>query len=330
MEIRAIEYYLPENIVSNEQLVKEFPEWNLEKISEKIGINQRHVVANNETALDLALFASEKVLKSFGKDLIDFILLCTQSPDYYLPTSACILQNRLNLKTSIGALDFNLGCSGFVYGLALAKGLIQTRIATNVLLVTAETYSKHIHRKDKANRSIFGDGAAATIISETGVNKIFEFELGTDGSGMNNLIVRNGALRNQFNPFEKETIDESGNLSNNNFLYMNGPEIFNFTIENVPTLVNKVLTKNSLSLESIDYFIFHQANKYMLDYLRKKTKIPIEKFYQNMENTGNTVSSTIPIALKDCFERNLVKKGDKVLLAGFGVGYSWGATIIQV
>ncbi|MGD0755397.1 MAG: ketoacyl-ACP synthase III [Bacteroidales bacterium] len=330
MEIRTIEYYLPENVLSNELLANEFPEWDAEKINEKIGINQRHVVANDETALDLAFFASEKVLKSFDKDLIDFILLCTQSPDYYLPTSACILQNRLDLKTNIGALDFNLGCSGFVYGLALAKGLIQTRIATNVLLVTAETYSKHIHPKDKANRSIFGDGAAATIISESAVNKIFEFELGTDGSGMNNLIVHNGAFRNKFNPSAKETIDESGNLSNKNYLYMNGPEIFNFTIENVPALVKKVLEKNSLSLESIDYVIFHQANKYMLDYLRKKIKIPIEKFYQNMENTGNTVSSTIPIALKDCIERNLVKNGDKILLAGFGVGYSWGATIIQV
>jgi 3-oxoacyl-[acyl-carrier-protein] synthase III len=330
MEINAIEYYLPKNVVNNELLAKEFPEWDAEKITDKIGIKQRHVVANDETALDLAFFASEKVLKSFDKDLIDFILLCTQSPDYYLPTSACILQNRLDLKTSIGALDFNLGCSGFIYGLALAKGLIQARIATNVLLVTAETYSKHIHPKDRANRSIFGDGAAATIISEAALNKIFEFELGTDGSGMNNLIVHNGAFRNKFNSSEKDKIDESGNLSNNNYLYMNGPEIFNFTIENVPDLVNKVLVKNSLSLESIDYVIFHQANKYLLDYLRKKIKIPIGKFYQNMENTGNTVSSTIPISLKDCFERNLVKTGDKVLLAGFGVGYSWGATIIQV
>lgn len=330
MEIKAIEYYLPKNILSNELLAKEFPEWDAEKITDKIGIKQRHVVAKNETALDLAFHASEKALKKFDKNLIDFILLCTQSPDYYLPTSACILQNRLGLKTSIGALDFNLGCSGFVYGLALAKSLIQSKIATNVLLVTAETYSKHIHPKDKANRSIFGDGAAATIISESAVNKIFEFELGTDGSGMSNLIVQNGAFRNKFDPSEKDTIDESGNLSNNNYLYMNGPEIFNFTIANIPTLVNRVLTKNALSLENIDYVIFHQANKYMLDYLRKKIKIAPEKFYQNMENTGNTVSATIPIALKDCLDNKIIKPGNKVLLCGFGVGYSWGATIISI
>jgi len=330
VHIASIEYYLPEIIVDNAQLAQEFPEWAAEKIFDKIGIARRHVARKDETALDMAVKVSEVIFENYDKNKIDFILLCTQSPDYFLPTSACILQEKLGLPKNTGALDFNLGCSGFIYGLALAKGLITGNIANNVLLVTSETYSKHIHLKDKANRSIFGDGAAATIISRSERNGILEFELGTDGNGMNNLIVPNGGFRAKFNIDEKDIVDDNGNVRNNNCLWMNGPEIFDFTIENVPPLVTRVLEKNMLSIETIDYVILHQANKYMLDYLRKKMKIPPGKFYQNMEETGNTVSSTIPIALKDCIEKGTVKSGSKVLLAGFGVGYSWGAVVIEI
>jgi 3-oxoacyl-[acyl-carrier-protein] synthase-3 len=330
MHIASIEYYLPEIIVDNAQLAREFPEWAAEKIFDKIGIARRHVAGKDETALDMAVKVSEVIFRNYDKNKIDFILLCTQSPDYFLPTSACILQERLGLRKNIGALDFNLGCSGYIYGLALAKGLLTGNIANNVLLVTSETYSKHIHLKDKANRSIFGDGAAATIISRSERNGILEFELGTDGSGMNNLIVPNGGFRSKFNIDEKDIVDDNGNVRNNNCLWMNGPEIFDFTIENVPPLVNRVLEKNDLSIETVDYVILHQANKYMLDYLRKKMKIPPGKFYQKMEETGNTVSATIPIALKDCIEKDTVKPGSKILLAGFGVGYSWGAVVIEI
>lgn len=330
MHIASIEYYLPEIIVDNAQLAGEFPEWAAEKIFDKIGIARRHIAGKDETALDMAVKVSEVLFGNYDKNKIDFILLCTQSPDYFLPTSACILQEKLGLRKNIGALDFNLGCSGFVYGLAIAKGLIAGDIANNVLLVTSETYSKHIHIKDKANRSLFGDGAAATIISQSERRGILEFELGTDGSGMNNLIVPNGGFRARFNIDEQDIVDDNGNVRNNNCLWMNGPEIFDFTLENVPSLVNRVLAKNNLSMETIDYVILHQANKYMLDYLRKKMKIPPEKYYQNMEETGNTVSATIPIALKDCIDKGIVRSGSKVLLAGFGVGYSWGAVVIEI
>lgn len=328
--INKIAVHLPENILTNEELSSMFPEWNSNNIFEKIGIRQRHFVSENETALNLAIGASEKVLKGFDRNLIDFVILCTQSPDYYLPTSACIIQDKLGLRTNIGAFDFNLGCSGFIYGLAIAKGLIEIDLAKNILLIFSETYTKHIHPKDKVNRSIFGDGAAASIISCCENEQILKFELGTDGKGMNNLIVPNGGLRNKSNPSEQDFQDEGNNTRNNNCLYMNGPEIFNFTIEKIPSLVSKTLEKNNLTLDTIDYVIFHQANKYMLDYLRKKIRISQDKFYQNMENSGNTVSATIPIALKDAIEKGLIKKGNKVLLAGFGVGYSWGATVIEI
>jgi 3-oxoacyl-[acyl-carrier-protein] synthase-3 len=236
----------------------------------------------------------------------------------------------LGLSTNIGALDFNLGCSGFVYGLSLAKGLIMAGIASEILLITAETYSKHLHRLDKGNRSIFGDGAAATVISRSESEGIGNFDLGTDGKGFENLIIKDGGAKYHYSEETKDITDENGFVSNDNYLYMNGPEIFNFTIQNIPLLVNRTLTKNNLSLETIDYIIFHQANKFMLDYLRKKLKIPVEKFYQNMTNTGNTVSATIPIALKDSIDKKLIIKGNKVLLAGFGVGYSWAGTVIEI
>jgi len=325
-----IETYFPSKKLTNTDLETIFPDWSASKIEDKIGIKERFVAEDNETALDLAFEASRKVLKQFDKDRIDFLLLCTQSPDYFLPTSACILQNRLGLKTSIGAFDFNLGCSGFIYGLALAKSLIKTGIASNVLLVTAETYSKYLNPNDRANRSIFGDAAAATIVNNSDVNNIFEFDLGTDGEGKDNLILINGGMRNKVETTYIEWEDEAGNLRSNNFLFMNGPEIFNFTIEKIPVVVNNVLLKNSITMNDIDYVIFHQANKYMLDYLRKKLKIPEEKFYNNMLFTGNTVSSTIPIALKDCKDRSLILPGNKVLIVGFGVGYSWGGTILEI
>lgn len=323
IKVSQIEYYLPELVLTNEDLEKEFPEWSSERIQEKVGIAQRHISSENETVLDLAVKSSEKLFENFDRNKIDFILFCTQSPDYFLPTTACILQDKLGLRKNIGAMDFNLGCSGFVYGLAFAKGLIAAGIAQHILLVTSETYTKHINPKDKGNRSIFGDASASAIVEKAENGGDYKFCLGTDGSGAENLIVKKGAFRTDFelNP-ENEFAPEN--------LYMNGPEIFNFTIENIPGLVKETMEVNGLTMDDIDHFVFHQANSFMLNYLRKKTKIPTEKFYIDMEKTGNTVSATIPIALKNMMDKGILKQGDKVLLAGFGVGYSWGATILEI
>jgi 3-oxoacyl-[acyl-carrier-protein] synthase III len=328
-KIHNIAYYLPEFILTNQQLEKEFPEWTAEKVEEKTGIRSRHIAGENETALDMAFQAAQKVLHGYEKP-VEMLLFCTQSPDYMLPTSACILQDKLGLPRTIGAYDFNLGCSGYIYGLAMAKGFINSGIAANVLLVTSETYSKYIHPLDKGNRTIFGDGASATIIEKCEKEQVFEFIFGTDGSGFDNLIVPNGGARNAKIPDAGLVDDGTGNMRTDNHLFMNGPEIFNFTIQNVPKSVQAVLDKNNTTLENIDYVVFHQANKYMLDYLRKKVKIPEEKFYIHLTDTGNMVSSTIPVALAELLKNKAIKTGDKVLLCGFGVGYSWGATIIEI
>jgi 3-oxoacyl-[acyl-carrier-protein] synthase III len=328
--INKIASYLPEKVLSNRDLEAAFKDWSADKIEAKTGIRERHVVDADQTALDLALEAGKKVLEGYDLEKIDFLMLCTQSPDYFLPTSACLLQDRLGLHNKVGALDFNLGCSGYVYGLALAKGLIAAGIGRAILLVTSETYTKSIHPKDKGNRTIFGDAAAATIIERSDDEHIGEFVLGTDGRGAQNLIIPNGGFRKPYDPAAPEVVDESGNVRTDNHIFMNGPEILNFTIEAVPQLVRDVLEVNRKDLESISFVIFHQANKFMLDYLRKKIKVPEAKFYSNMLTVGNTVSSTIPIALQDSLEKGLVKQGDDVLLVGFGVGYSWAGCIVRM
>ncbi len=326
--IKALATYLPKKVLTNEELVKDFPEWSVEKVASKIGIKERHISADNETATDMATKAAENLFveNNIDKDVIDFVLLCTQSTDYKLPTSACLIQDRIGLRTDIGALDYNLGCSGYVYGLSLAKGLVAGGIAKNVLLLTSETYTKYLHPKDKGNRTIFGDGAAATLVSTDGFAEIGNFSLGTDGKGAENLIVKNGGSRCP-EMTDEITFDEGNNPVSPNYLYMNGSEIFNFTLAAVPVLVDATVEKNGITKDDVDLYVFHQANKYIMNFMRKKIKIEESKFYYCIESVGNTVSSTIPIALYEAKKKGMLK--GKVLLAGFGVGYSWGGAMLK-
>ena len=227
--LKHISVYFPESNLTNHDLNEVFPEWSVDKIASKTGINSRHIAATDEFASDMAVKAATSLFKENNIDpsSIDFIILCTQSPDYLLPTTACIIQDRLNIPTSAGAFDFNLGCSGYVYGLGIAKGLIYGGIAKNILFLTAETYSKFIHPSDKSNRTIFGDGATATLIrSEQGFAEIMNFDLGTDGKGAENLIVKRGGVRYPKNNSDEIIMDEYGNALNDNYLFMNGSEIF--------------------------------------------------------------------------------------------------------
>lgn len=326
--IKAISYYLPVKVVTNKQLVEEFPEWSVDKIAKKVGINERHIAAEDETAGDMAYHAAEKLISENGidRDSIDFVLLCTQSPDYFLPSTSCVIQSRLGLPTKCGAFDFNLGCSGYEYGLAIAKGLIVSSVAKNILLLTAETYNKHIHPKDKGNRTIFGDGASASLISTEGFARIGEFVLGSDGSGYDRLIHKTGAMRH-YQPLNDFHVDENGALVSSDYLFMDGKAIFDFTSEVVPPMIEETLHKNNLVMDEVDLFVFHQANRYMINYLRKLMEIDKDKFYVFMESVGNTVSSTIPIALSEAQKEGRLH--GKVVLAGFGVGLSYGAVVIE-
>ena len=321
--IRAISYYLPDRVVTNEDLVKEFPEWDVEKVYNKVGVKERHLAGETETAGDLAAKAALKLFEEYqvSPSDIDFLLLCTQSPDYRLPSTACILQDRLGIPTSAGAFDYDLGCSGCIYGIAAG-------LATNVLLLTAETYTKYLHPDDKSNRSIFGDGAAACLISkEKGLAEIGDFVFGTDGSGADNLIVKTQGARFQERT-GLSTVDDDGHVNREDYLYMNGSAIFNFTLEQVPPMMKQLLEKSGLAKEEIDYFVFHQANKYMLSTLRKICGISKDKFYIDLEETGNTVSSTVLIGLKDCLRKGQIDLGKKVMICGFGVGLSFASAIL--
>lgn len=326
--IKDIAYYLPVQVLTNEQIAAEFPEWSAEKVANKVGITERHISAPDETATDMAYQAAERLFaQGIDRKTIDFVLLCTQSGDYFLPSSACLLQNRLGLSTHCGALDFNLGCSGYEYGLAIAKGLILSGTAKNILLLTAETYTKYIHPKDKGNRTIFGDGASASLISTEGFAEIGEVVVGTDGSGADNLIVRSLGARHK-GLLNDLRMDEEEGIVSGDYLYMHGGNVFNFTADVVPPMVNELLQKSGVSQDDVDLWIFHQANKYMINYLRKLLDIDKEKFYLYMEHVGNTVSSTIPIAMVEA--RREGKLHGNVLLAGFGVGLSWGGVMLKI
>ncbi len=332
--IAAIEYHLPSRILSTEQLASEFPEWSVEKIDEKTGIRERHIAGPDECSSDLAVAAAQRLLDSGAcrPEEIDFLLFCTQSPDYLVPTTACLLQERLGIPTSAGALDINLGSSGFVYGVGLAQGLIETGQASTVLLLLGETYSKFLHRRDRSVRTIFGDAGSATLLR--GVERqeplLGPFVFGTDGRGAQHMIVPAGGCREARSAASGvEQEDESGNIRSRDNLLMNGSEIFAFTLEVVPRTVGELLRRAGLQIDDVDLFVLHQANRFILEHLRKKMKLPVEKFQVAMSHCGNTGSSSIPIALKHAALEGKLREGMLAALVGFGPGYSWGGLLVR-
>ena len=327
--IKAIAYNLPEKVLTNEMIAKEFPEWTVEKIDKKIGIKQRHVTVEGETASDLAVGAAEKLFaeNNYDRSQIDYVIFVSQSPDYHLPTTACTIQTRLGLSQRITVIDVNLGCNGFVAGLSLAKAVIIAGQAKNVLLLTAETYSKYMHERDKSNRTIFGDGSAATLVSTEGMAEVGEFVIGTDGTGAENLIVKTGGARHP-QPANDLQFDDFGNPRSSDNLYMDGPAILNYSLDSIPQLVSDVLEKNNVTMDDIDLHVYHQANTFLANLERRKLRIPEEKYYCNIENFGNTVSSTIPIALCEALKEGRIKEGTKVLSVAQGLGYTWGGMVL--
>jgi 3-oxoacyl-[acyl-carrier-protein] synthase-3 len=316
--------YLPQTILSNDS----FDElgWSSKKIYSKTGIQERRITAENETALDLAEQACGNLFANFSIDTtaIDYLIYCTQSPDFVVPNNASLLHHKLNLNSNCASLDINQGCTGFLYGLSLAKGLLQSGQASKVLLVTTDTYTKYIHETDRTNRTIFGDGATATLLDIDDANSLGNFVFGTNGEGAFNLCVESFGLKNKH--IQNNVNESSDAYEKKDYLYMNGAEIFSFTLDKVPQCVESVLLKNKLEKNEVDFFIFHQANAYMLEHLREKLDLPKEKFVIDLEYSGNTVSSTIPIVLSHLQEKNQLFKGAKVLFVAFGVGYSWIAT----
>lgn len=322
--VGPIAVHLPEKVETNAQLQAEFPDWDLDLIASKTGIDARHIAAPDECSSDLGVAAAQKLFAEHNVDpaSIDFLLLCTQTPDYPLPTTACLMQQRLGLRTSTGALDFNLGCSGFVYGLSLADGLIRSGAARRVLFITAETYSKFIHPTDRSLRTIFGDGAAATLIDAGDEPTLSAFQFGTDGSGADTLLVTKGGARpaaHAHKPRHRHRWPSD--------LYMDGPSLINFSVAAVPQLVESVLTAANLRSDDIDLYLLHQATRKMLEQLQARLGLNDKRLPIELGQCGNTVSSTLPILIQHLRGAGALRPGMKNMLIGFGVGWSWAGCV---
>jgi len=322
ISINHISTYLPKNVITNEQLAKEFDS-SEEQIFKNTGIKQRYSSSKGEIPSDMAVKAAEVLFEThkINKNEIDFLIFCTEGFDHKGPSTSCLIQHRLGLGNHVGCIDLPYGCSGYVYGIGMANALLTSLMATKVLFLTADIPSKVSHKKDLELRSIFSDIGSASLITKAEGEQHFVF--GTDGGGYDNLIVDHSATRNP--QVEGEFLEDLpyGHMK------MNSTEVFLFAVKRVPVLIDDILKKHNCTIDDIDLFVFHQASYFMLDVIRRKSKIPKEKFFVNIENFGNSVSSTIPVALHDAEQKGILKKGMKVLLAGFGIGYSWGATIIK-
>ncbi|MEX0678033.1 MAG: ketoacyl-ACP synthase III [Pirellulales bacterium] len=322
--VGPIAVHLPERVETNEHLAALFPKWDLDLIYSKTGIRSRHIAAPDECASDLGVAAAEKLFTTCGveRDSIDFLLFCTQTPDYPLPTTACLVQSRLGLPTTIGALDFNLGCSGFVYGLSLADGLIRAGAAGRVLLITAETYSKYIHPEDRSLRTIFGDGAAATLIETSDTPSLSAYVFGTDGSAGDTLMVNSGGARPP-----RDALRPRAKWRWASKLYMDGPGLIKLTLDTVPRMIERVRSDGKVSDEDIDLYLVHQATHKLLEELRHDMDLNEERMPTVLRDYGNTVSCTIPIIIDELRASGRLRRGTRSLLAGFGVGFSWAGCL---
>ncbi|HET7313949.1 ketoacyl-ACP synthase III [Salinisphaera sp.] len=338
--IDAIEYALPARTESIEDLAARFPDWPLDQVIEKTGIRTRRIAADEECASDLGLTAAQLLLENSDTavDDIDFLIFCTQTPDYLAPTTACLVQQRLGLGTHTGALDINLGCSGYIYSLGVAKALIESGQARRLLLITADTYSKFIDPDDRGVRALFGDAAAATLLSyhddDDGggdAPTIGPFIYGTDGSGGPELIVPSSGMRYpRPAAATQEYIDHRGNKRSAHKIVMNGRAVVEFTLREVPRAVWQVCDKGGITLDDVDAVVPHQASAIVLKGVRERLGLPDARFISCMEDIGNTVSCSIPIALKRAVLSGQIKPGALLLLVGFGVGLSWGATLVRL
>lgn len=329
--IKHIEYHLPARIVTNTDLRNEFPDWDVDKIEKKSGVEQRHIASAEETAFDLSIKACEKLFEQFDRENIDGIIYCTQSPDYIMPSNAFLLQRHFKLSERAFAFDFNHACTGYIYGLMMADSFIRSGVAKNILLVNADTYSKFINLKDRSTRVLFGDGAAASVIgvSENGTG-IKDVILATHGDGYDKFMIPAGGMRLPKSVDTAiETADHAGNIRSADDIRMDGLAVWSFINSKVPQQVNELLGRNGLALADIDLFIFHQASLMTIESLVKKMQLPGEKVFMNISKIGNTVSASIPIAIKDAMDCGKMRPGQKIILCGFGVGLSYGTLLLN-
>ncbi|XZK31329.1 beta-ketoacyl-ACP synthase III [Clostridium perfringens] len=313
--------YTPKNLVENERL-QEFLETSDEWIRTRTGIERRYISLDENTS-DLAVEASKKALSQAGLSAedIDLIILATVTPDNFTPSTACIVQDKLGAKNA-WAFDINAACTGFIYALKLGKSLIRSGEAKNALIIGAETLSKALNWEDRGSCVLFGDGAGATVLKSTeedcGIKCV---NVKSDGSKGDSLVIQGLPLNSPFK--DRKEVSE-------NYINMNGREIFKFATKVMEESIVDILEKENIKIEEIDAIIPHQANLRIIDYVGKRLGIPREKFVTNLQNYGNTSGASIPIALCEAIDDGKVKRGDNIIMVGFGGGLTWGAALIKL
>jgi 3-oxoacyl-[acyl-carrier-protein] synthase-3 len=304
----------------------------LQKVIKVSGVKARHIAAPTTTTADLTQRAAEALLTDLGWDRssVDALIFVTQTPDYLLPATACVLQNALGLSKGCAAFDVNLGCSGYTYGLWLASTMIDSGACKRVLLLAGDTISKIVSPADRSTAFLFGDAGSATALErDDTLSTSSYFVLGSDGSGASQLIVPGSGARGACVQDRERKLQSDGNTRGADDLYMNGSEIFNFTIGSVPALAAEVLESASKAPEEVDFAVFHQANEFMIKHLSKKTKIPSERVPLSLGEYGNTSSASIPMTLTSRLPQALLSSSQRLLLLGFGVGYSWAGAYLS-
>lgn len=326
--IEKICYALPDAVVSNAELRKIYPDWDFDRLEERTGVFERHIADDGETALDLA----ERACRDLDLEGVDGLIFCTETPDHPIPSNACLLHGRLGLAKNVPSLDINMGCSGYVYSLEVARGMIATGTAKRILLATGDTYSQFINSGDRATRVLFGDGVAISIIvaSDDG-NGIIDLTMGSDGKYYDRFMVPAGGARQPLNDATSiETTDKSGNVRASENITMDGFGVLSFFNATIPGEVRDLLERNDLSVADIDVFVFHQASRVALDSIARALKIADDKMVNNMGRVGNLVSASVPVSLKMALDAGQAKPGDLAVLCGFGVGLSWATALVRL
>ncbi|KPA15197.1 3-oxoacyl-ACP synthase [Candidatus Magnetomorum sp. HK-1] len=333
-KIVDIEYFLPEQVLTNEMLKKENPDWDMDLLVQKTGIEKRFVTGEDETALDLAFEACKKLFNKRPelKKQIDGLIFCCQHEDYQLPRNACLLHGKLGLSEDVFTLDVGMGCSGFVYCLGVCHGLICANICKNILLVNSDTIAKLIHKKDRSIRVLFGDGAAVTwITASTGSEGLIDIQCSNSGKHFDAVIIPGGRARNPSSvETKKEIVDESKNIRTLENVYVSGKRAVAFINTRMPKQIKRILKRNHYTLEDIDLFVFHPGSKIVTDSIQRLLQIDPTKMFINAQNTGNLTHASVPIALKGAMDLNKVQPGDKVLLSAYGTGMSYATAIIRI
>lgn len=333
-EIRAIAAAVPDHVVTNDELEREHPEWNLELIAHRMGVVRRHIAQQDETALDLGRRACLRLFEEHSElpSQVDALIFCTQSADYILPPNATVLHGILDLPEHVAAFDLNLACSGFIYGLSLANSMIRSGSAQNVLLVAGDTYSKYINPKDRSARVLFGDGAAATWVARRDAGmRICDVACGTAGRDYQMFIIPAGGCRRpRSDETRAEFTDKSGNVRCAENIHMAGRDLLQFMASKIPRHVEGFLRRNKIQPSEVDLYVFHQASAVVLDTLQQALGLAPDRVFTNLRDVGNTVSASIPIAILGAQAASRVTRGDRVLLCGFGVGLSWGSALVEV